>query len=361
MFESLPSLIISIDNDYQSIHFFSIDKKEKKVSHSVEFYKSEAFSEDFFEMLKNVVKLHAGKKGGKAVLLLPDRVFFTDTVIVPSVQKAINASLNLAVETLYKNYNDLSINFSPLFQNKKTTSFALVGVRKEILNKTVKAIEQGGIAIGGVTFYSNAIVNGAISVNPKLKNATCVLADVQPHRTCLCLMVGGKTVGFYALPFGVDVLSEDAVNVEGDLFEHSSAELLVLNAIERARRKRLTVAEDDETEGEEDKSKQGKKAYRLPKSMLANPVTPEEFVYENLCTIAKWITEFAIANKEYVPDGQFENVYINIPEKYHEAVEKLNGDGNLKFTALEGEADSLKNLGLIGGQFIKKFNKTNNF
>ena len=368
MFESLPNFVISIDGDLQSIHFFSIDAKAKTFSHEVEVYKSEAFTEDFFEMLKNVVKLHRGKKSGKAVLLLPDSVFFTDTIVVPSVQKAISASVDLTIETLYKNASELKINTAPLFQDKNTSTYSLVGVRKELLLKTIGALGEGGVSVAGVTFYSNAVVNGAAAVNPKLKNASYLLMDVKEKATGFSLVVGGKTLGFYNIPFGYRILSDSELNFEPDLFDHTATELLVLNAKERAKRKRLTVLDETEEEGEEvdaDK-KEGKKGSKLPKSLLRPaPTDADGFVYENFRVLAKWAIEVIVGNQELLSGVDLKNVYVNLPEKYSAVFDKLSSENeNSKYTFLKlngAEERVLNNLGLYGGAYVKKFNKINNF
>ena len=391
---------ICINADFKSITFYSIDKKNKQnviIEH--ETYKAKPFEEDFYQMLKNSVALRFKKaqRSGRVSLILPDSLFLTDNIKIPVIQKkAMANSLELAIDALYKNSKDIKFATSFLSHDKKTATYSILGVRKEIIVKVTEAIERAGASVNGITFGANALANGAIALNPKLKTANYVLLDIKQDYSSFAFVVRGKTIGYYSLPFGYSAIKNDRIKDEISLFDHTAGDLLVLNAKERAKRKELTsLGEDDEEEiieqeelveeefeedfdGDYELQDNGgvqkvgvlyKRLNRkLPKFMIRPvPTTTEEFEYENFRPFVKWALELVRNNAETLSFGSPDTIFVNMPDKFNHVLEFVNKEQTENKIAfqplLTGKQNEINkaNLELFGGLFIKKYNKNNNF
>ena len=200
------------------------------------------------------------------------------------------------------------------------------------------------------------------------------------------------------------MLSTEIYTTEDMLFDHPSAELLVLNANEKAKAKTLTKAdaflassaEDDEeeeempapsaaltetaTEDEEDdegEESQGhtvlsgklrKKTPRaLPKFMQREiPEEAEGILFENFRVFVKWTLELLASNASITALGAPEAVYVNMSHGFDSIYEHVNAEAEengVQFLPLSSETDALitENLELYGGFFTPQLNKLNNF
>jgi len=396
---------ISINADLKSITFYSINKKNKQdviIEH--ETYKAKAFEEDFYEMLKNSVGLRFKTAGrsGRVVLILPDALFLTDNIKIPIIQKkAMANSLSLAISALYNNSRDIKYSTTLLTRDKKTATYGIVGVRKQIIAKMTDAIERAGASVYGITFRANSCVNGAIALNSKLKTSNFVLVDIKQDYTCFSFVSRGSTIGYYSLPFGYSIIKDNVVKDEITLFDHTAGDLLVLNAKEKAKRKQLTSLDDEDDADEqieqaerdldnefvdenneedagefiEDDSATVKVGAlykrinrKLPKFMLRPiPSEPQEFEYENFRVFVKWALELIRNNAEALVGGTPDQVVVNMPERFYHILERVNSEqaeNKIVFQPLslnkQNEINK-NNLELFGGLYIKKFNKNNNF
>ena len=141
------SMVIAIDADAENIHFYSMkDGNRSDILHGVESYRASLFSDDFYEKFNNAIKSFREKNPDvsmqKAALVLPDNVFMFDNINIPAIKKqAMNNSLNLSINSMYKNHDDLKFNNYVLTQNKQYVTFGIVGIRKEILLNLKKICE----------------------------------------------------------------------------------------------------------------------------------------------------------------------------------------------------------------------------
>lgn len=381
LFNSITS-VVSIDSDFETVRFYAKAKGDKSYSLLSEVYKDKPFSEDFYEKLKTVSKKHSESTANfsKTALILPDNLFFSDTVKIPVIQKkAMENSLKLAIDTIFKNSRDLKYKTLLLGQNKQTATYNVLGVKKEFLLRTIHALSQGGISVTAVTFNSASAVAGAMQLSPKLKTESFLLVDVRKHLTKYALVLNGKTVGFYTLPFGYSVLRADKIFDETELFDHASAELIVLNSKERARNKQLTLeVEDSQTSSiiedfdEEDTyqpktstfviTKSGKK---LPKFMQREILPTEDGIYyENFRIFIKWALEILKDNEDLTAYTKPKTVYVNMPIKYEKVIGMINKEETgIEFASLPQQKDEFlkENLDLLGGMVIKKYSSHNNF
>lgn len=392
MFDSALSAVISVDTDSQTIHFYA-DVPGNTPSHLAAKYNSRPFNDDFFEKLDSILKGYRQKNPSislaKVSLVLPDHVFFMDTVNVPALgKKAIENSLNLALGATYKNKNELKIHTYPVSQNKQTATFGVVGVRKDLLDRLNGVCEANHVGVQNITFASNAMVNGAFALNGKLKNGTFLLLDIQEDTASFAFVNKGKTVGSYNLPFGYAMLQKNRLASEDLLFDHAGGELLVLNAKERAKAKRLTMMGEEvltdndeqellnadqhdgpqESEPPVDSKRSGRK---LPKYMLRDmPTDPEGFVLENFRIFMKWALVLIAGNPDITAQGAIDTVYVNLPRAFHflyDMVNKEMDENKVKFAPLLTGASfnmptaCARDLELFGGFYVRQYNRINNF
>ena len=249
------------------------------------------------------------------------------------------------------------------------------------------------VGVQCVTFATNSMVNGAMALNPKLKNTSFLLLDIKDNTARFAFVAKGKTVGYYSLPFGHNVLYKSRVASEDLLFNHSAGELLVLNAKERAKARQLTTeeafvgantaAETSEEEAERSFTVQEGGAYeprvlenapkkqprKLPKFMLRDtPQGKEEFIYENFRVFLKWTLDLIQGNSAITAFGAPEKVYVNMPKEYEFLYNKINAreaENKIAFAPLlpNGEKNEQidNNLELFGGFYVKQYNRINNF
>ena len=392
------SNVIAIDTDNEIIHFYSTDSKDKEdkktVKHDAQSYHARPFDEEFYEKFSHILKLHRDNNPHeqlqKVSLVLPNSAFFTDTVNIPTMHKKAMASfLDVAVRAIYKNADEIRYNAFAVAQNKQYTTYALVGIRKDIVNRLKAVCSDNHISVSNITSFANATVNGAYALEPKLKNSSFVLLDIKERASFYSIVVKGKTLGFYSLPFGYSILSDSEIFTEDLLFDHSPAHLVVLNAKAKARAKHLALGEDVNTMDDDDVSVETrqseaediidfednlefvysacnskKTARKLPKSLLREePTNKEGYVYENFRHFLKWTIELISNNKALVNLGNIDAVYVNMPqgnEFLYDMINTEQEEHKISFLPLSDHRYN-SSLELMGGLSVKQYNKINNF
>ena len=393
MFEAALTDVIAIDAVTDTLHFYNAPGSGRKDNHLTAACSCQNFGEEFMEKFSRILKTYRQKNPAAAMskvsLVLPDHLFLTDTLDIPAVgKKAMESSLEVAIGAMYKNKSDLKYHTYPLAQNKQFATFGLVGVRKDLLQGLTNICAANQISVQNITFAANAMVNGAMTLNPKLKTGTFVLLDIQESNARLALVNKGRTVGALSLPFGYGIFYKTRLAAEDLLFDHTTGELLVLNAKEKAKAKQLTMmgeevlADPDDVQknapvpqGQDDpeyEAEEGKRGGRkLPKFMLREtPTDREGFIYENFRIFMKWTLESIAANPSVAALGELDGVYVNMPREYMFLFGKVNaeeGENGVKFLPLigaagtEANANAARELELFGGLYVKQFNKINNF
>ncbi len=390
MFESALTDVIAIDALTDTVHFYNAPGGGRKDNHMTAACNCQTFGEEFNEKFGKILKAYRQKNPAAAMskvsLVLPDHLFLTDTIDIPAVgKKAMENSLEVAIGALYKNKADLKYNTFPLTQNKQFATFGLVGVRKDLALGLTNICAANQISVQNITFAANAMVNGAMTLNPKLKNGSFVLLDIRDNNARLAIVNKGRTVGALSLPFGYNMLYKTRLAAEDLLFDHATAQLLVLNAKEKAKAKQLTmmgeevltdpdeVRADVPAEGQDEfEAEEGKKGGRkLPKFMLRDtPTEREGFVYENFRIFMKWALETVASNPSIAALGELDGIYVNMPREYMFLFGMANAEeaeNGVKFLPLIGSAGTEANtaaardLDLFGGLYVKQYNKINNF
>ena len=306
------------------------------------------------------------------------------------------------LNSLYRNYSELRLVSSAISQNKQYTTYSIAAVQKRIASAVYTACSENKMLVDTLTYAANATVSGVVQLNPKLKNASYLFLDLKDTYARFVFVVNGRAVGSYSLPFGLEFLRKPEVVPEDMLFDHTLAELTVLNAREIAKSKKLTILapdamlEDEETDAEEtaaedentesDGSEDAeltamaeavgtgkqpipklfkKKVRKLPKFMQREiPESAEGILYENFRIFEKWALTLIEGNEKLTELGKPEFVCVNIPEDIAPVLGKVNEENagsGISFTALShGNADSTvtANLELYGGLFPKTIGAT---
>ena len=410
--------VVALDTDREIIHFYSMQNGDKNtINHQLHSLKAKPFSHEFYDkfsaVLGQYMEEHADLAVQKVSIVLSDAAVLTDTVNLPLInKKAMDNSLAASISNLYGNSSDLKFNRVLALQAKNIATYAISAVRKDILLNLQKACAINQLSVSNITYASNATTDAALTLNPKLKTESFIILDIKEEYAKIIFVVKGKTLGFYTLPFGYKILYKTRVAPEDLLFDHSSAELVVAGAKERAKAKAVTMAEEEltvqsdepetplfddddeiepfikpkaEEEDDEDdfdeimeEENEGemefitrnrkKSARKLPKFMLRpTPTNREGYMYENFRVFIKWTLEFIAGNPAISNLGTPEAVYVNMPEEYSFLYDMTNievEDNGLPFMPLitdEQPEVIKKNLELYGGYFTKQFNGFNNF
>lgn len=373
--------VISIEPLSEHIHFCTMSDDQSTLVTNTVNYRPRAFDQEFYDRLARQLRQQQEKNPNmdlqRAALILPDQLFLMDTVSIPVIhRKAMQNSLSLAIEAIYKNADELNLVTYSVQQTKQYATFGLAGVRRDLVENVRKTFSDCGISVSGISFASNAMVNGAFALNPKLRSESFLLMDIKEEYTRFAFVIRGCTMGYYDLPFGHGMLHKSRVAAEDLLFDHRAGELLVLNAKEQARAKQLTmegIAPEPKEEGEQFYEPgidgNGRRAARkLPKFMQRpTPQTRNEFVYENFRLYIKWTLELLRNNSTITSLAKLDKVYVNMPEEYgflFDIVNKNKEQHGVSFLPLVADLPDggfAENLELYGGFFLNQYNEANTF
>lgn len=396
--------VFYIEPRNRAVHYFYMPNGEKsRILHDVANYSGRHFEREFFErfitILQDFAKKYPAAQAQNTTIVLPDNAVFTDTFSLPNVRgNGMKNNVNSTLDGIYKNRKELKLNTFQALQNRQFVTFCTTGVQNELLFQLKTACSTSKLVAQNITFAANATVNAVSVLNPKLKTSTYMLLDMKEFFTRVVYVFKGVAVGYASLPFGSEILASERLAAEDLLFDHSVAELAVLNARERAKAKSLTMMGEDnpdviaaaEGEGEEKTGEESsfanvdsltvnrtapqiktlpkKTARKLPKFMLRPaPETSEQRVYENFRIFEKWALCYIAGNDRLTALGDLEAVYVNMPEEFDFLYDMVNAEeeeNGVKFLSLgiRKEMDVIhQNLEMYGGFFASRMNTTNNF
>lgn len=406
------STTISIDTENSIFNFYSM--VDGSIEHFVKGFPNGPLNDDFFEKFKLAVRNYVNKKPSekirKVTVVLPDSAVLTDMVKVPTMKGMgqTKKMLDVTLSSLYRNYNDLRVSSYLADHNKQYSTFAVSAVQRKIVSAIYAACSENKLLADTLVNTSSATIGGAVLINPKLKNKTYLFLDIKEVSSHFIFVVNGKAVGSYTLPFGLDFLNKSKVVQEDMLFDHSFAELAVLNAREKAKAKKLTImaldpesdeadedfdsdtevlalgadeelpaedeeieeaeeTDDEETEAEANENTVAepmpslklftKKAPRkLPKFMQREiPETDEGILFENFRIFVKWALTLIHENEKFTELGKPEFVCVNLPRNMVYILDKVNEEAEengIEFTHLPFNVTGRPiryNLELYGG------------
>ncbi|MBQ2944982.1 MAG: hypothetical protein IJD95_00260 [Clostridia bacterium] len=399
------STTISIDLENSVFNFYSM--VDDSIEHFVKGFPNGPLNDEFFEKFKLSVKTYAEKKPSekiqKITVVLPDSAVLTDLVKIPTMKDRSQTKkmLDIALNGLYRNYEDLHITNYLAYSNKQYSTFAVSAVQKKIAAAIYSACSENKMLVETLTNTSSATIGGAVLINPKLKNKTYLFLDIKEVTSRFIFVVNGKAVGSYTLPFGLEFLNKSKVVQEDMLFDHSFAELAVLNARERAKAKKLTVMSVDSETGESDEDFDAEKPNteifpglegtfpteavaaeipsdlklftrkaprKLPKFMQREiPETEEDILYENFRIFVKWALTLIQENEKLTEIGKPEFVCVNMPRNMVTVLDRVNeeeSENGIEFTYLPFNVTGRPiryNLELYGGLSPKQINSAGKF
>ena len=341
----------------------------------------------------------------KVVLVLPNSCVGTDIISVPVIKRAkTDLALETSMTDLYPFRKDYSIKKRLISSTKNLATYEIVMLDKHIQNNIYKAFSEYKLYPKNTTYLANTTLNAVLALRPKTRKSTFIFMDIKENHTNVVISMNGGTVGFQTLNFGLNALKDYEVVEEYNLVDNSLAEVAVINAIEKAKNKRMTIIEDDDedlideqaikvneslnhdaqtlenseaetvipaeitaTDSAPKQKTYVKKVKKLPKYMLRPiPETPEGFVVENFRLFLKrlLLIKMQMEHTEYYVAPEF--ALVNLPDKYAYVIEETNKEDNgltLKYynPTKDGNVNITDNLELYGALFTSTFNKTNNF
>ncbi len=185
-------------------------------------------------------------------LVLPDGVIGADVFNVPTLARSkMETALDTQMKDLYFFYNDYKFNKAVVASNKTNSTFEVIMVSKVLLNKVYKALNEQKLYVKNSTFAANACVNAVLALRPKNRKQSFIFIDISPESARVIAVSNGQTVGWKQLKFGYNVFTYEKVMIENNIVFNDVAQIAVINATERAKKKKMTEAAMDEEEDED--------------------------------------------------------------------------------------------------------------
>lgn len=371
----------------QTLSYIYEDEGGKHITSSVAVPFGGRLDEDYFASLKEALSgIRRSGNFAKTVpvnLVLPDRMFFFDVVKLPAAKKQKgDDALEVSLRNIYRNRSELNIKYALAGQNKQNLTYTTVGIKRGILADFYAAFSQTGFSVRNTTHASGALAAALAQSSMRAKGTSYLTMRIGERSAACSVVAKGKTVGVYQIPFGYSILFDDRIEAENMLFEHTESEIVVLNAIERAKQKNLTVLRDlseedndEDEEGGENAPPAKKPKYlakktprRLPKYMQRpEPLTAEGFVYENFRYFVKQALELIGNNPSLTAIGSPDAVLVDLPEKFSyllemaNAEEEENGVRFVKLSVTAQHADVTALAELYGGLALDRFHQGGSF
>ena len=384
--------VITIDPEESVIRFSSMTAgNNATLAVETKKCRTRLFDQEFFDTFKKIMDAyaleHPSAQAAGVTLVVPDRVVATDIISIPTLRrKKTDESLAVAINELYQNADALKINNTIIAQNKQYTSFGLTIMRYALLNALYGSCSTNKMIPQAVTFAANSAVNALQSFMPKLRTASFMFLDIKANYARVSFVSHGRTSGYYQLPFGYTILERNRLAAEDMLIDHSPAELLVLNAQEKAKAKQLTMMQyesasqmaqsmdedaavaqnqvnneygDNDDYGDESeptseadaavndtqdvfssgmaaanatlggnmaiKTLPKKQPRKLPKFMLREVEhTDEAYTFENFRIFTKWVLNLIQTNRKALWQDKPEGVYVNMPAEFNYLFDMIN-------------------------------------
>lgn len=417
MSKSEFTTIVYIDDDSRTVHIGYMTAGDINTFTEESFsYKSRSFDKEFFTNLKSILEKHSAKhpsaQNADAIIVVPDSCISTDVVSMPTMRKMqVNQALDVLIRDLYKNSSSLKINHTVINQNKQYTSFGISIMNQATLSALYAVCATCKMTPRFVINRASAATNALQSINPKANGETCVFLDIKQEKGYFSLINRGRTAGFYSVPFGYNILQKSRLAAEDMLFDTPDADLLIVNAIEKAKAKQLSMMESDSAtqtakamnidleideelseeeadeieETEETEERQDifnnpsqeeaqtikvlpkKTPRKLPKFMQREtPSGEQQYAFENFRLFMKWALNLIQQNKQLLGE-QVENVYVNMPKELDYLFDIANGEeeeNGVKFVSADSGKTKqiiLKNMEIYGAFFDSPTSRGNHF
>ncbi len=401
--------VIGIDSRRSVIHYYNVlGDTVESVEHSVKSYAGAPFNEDFYKKLTEAfakfVENEPSEEVRKIAFVVPDDVVALDQINLPMLrsQKLLQNALDTKLGEIYLNHDNLTFRTFLAQKNRRYCTYNTAAIQDEVLKALYAACSENKMLADVLTYASASTVTALSTLNPKWKNESYMFIDVKDIYTRFIFVVSGRAVGFYTLPFGLEFLAKPKYVQEDMLFDHTMAELTVLNAQERAKSKKLSVLEGEqvgqmnesvnldelmtlnndldenteeadeeeilpEVEAEEEerapltpapkiKVMTKKTPRKLPQFMQRPvPETATDIAKENFRVFVKWALSLIQSNKKLVDLGAPKFICVNLPKSLQFVIDSANeeeaenGLPFVRFDFADDNEDLAQNLELFGG------------
>lgn len=327
----------------------------------------------FFEFFKQQLAEYANENPtsqlANVAVVLPDNCVATDTINVPTLdRRTMESGFEVAFQNLYVNHEELKYNKFLTASNKQFGTYTVAMVNKDLIAEINKSCLENKMLAAVVTFPANTTVNAVNKLRSKYKRNSYLLMDVKEDYTRFVFVNKGRSIGSMTLPFGYQSISDTEVVKEEMLFDHSLAEITVVNAAKKAR-DMLREEQNEVTDAEIESKVYHRATRKLPKYLVRpEPTTPQEAMYENFRFFVKWALSVIRDNEHLTMLGAPEFVLLNMPAEYGFLTEMVNKDidtNKIEFVWFDAAETDLASTGhyleLYGAFYSKQTNKTNNF
>lgn len=271
--------VISIEPRDKTIHCYS-SVDSKRIRHCVQTFKGQFFDGNFAAQFTKALGEFSKVcpiATNNINIVLPNSAVMIDFLDIPTLNAAATKNnINLTANALYKNFSSLKHYYFPVKQDKSNSTYCVTGVKGEILNALKASCLSRKFQIKTITFNAQSILNAASIFHQKMKTSGCIIIDIKDKYTTYVFGINGKVVGYYSLPFGLDILNAINVVSEDMIHQHSVAEAVISEAKSKMTR-RDDDDEEDEEENESESEAEGNNDFfaKLEKA-LENGETPEE-------------------------------------------------------------------------------------
>lgn len=378
----------------------------------------------FGEVLKDYVNDLKFDTSFAVKLVLPDRIVGNDVFTVPTLSRSkMESVLQTQMKELYFFYPNYKFNKYLLSTNKTNSTYQIFMVDKDILNGIYKSLSTNRLYVKNASYSASCALNAVYALRPKTRKGNFLFLDINETHSKISIAGNGVTLGWVDIPFGLDVLVNDRVLFENNVVYNDVANVAVINATEVAKRKKMTMMDEDDSSIIEDSAisvndlstndgvtavtdengdelivvndasseasalgiasdatiyepeaevKPKKKVYtrkikRLPAFMQRPmPETELGFMAENFRMFVKRVLLVKMHHEQsaHLPNPQF--VLVNMPKEYAEILDVINQEDNgIEFRYFNPETENNRslsvNLDLFGALFTETYNKHNNF
>ncbi|MBR2441736.1 MAG: hypothetical protein IKB20_01500 [Clostridia bacterium] len=390
------SVVVAVDMRRQVLHYYTMLGDDRaSISHRVKNYKAKGLEEDFFAKMKDALAAFVAEEPfeetQKAVVVMPDETVALDCLRLPNMRnpKHLQNAVNVKLSEIYKNRAELKLLAVLADKNRQFCTYNVAAMQRSILDSVTAVCAEQHLIAEPVTYASASTAVAVGVLAPQYKTATYLFLDIKDVYSRFIFVSAGKTVGFFTLPFGLEFLSAKKCKQEDMLFDHRYAELVVINAKERAKSKKLSILaetsdlasmqirslqeEEDSEEtlkkGKADKGTQqdikvlAKKTPRkLPQFMLRpTPTDAEGVMQENFRIFVKWALSLLQNNTLLTAPNTPKCVLVNLPQAYQHIFDKLaeeekeTGVPFIRFDGADDDQDLANHLELFGGLYVKNF------
>lgn len=374
--KNAPIIVISMDIYEKIVYVMNIIGQDLTTANVTKLpYKAKTINEEFFEKLQTILELYMKDKPTtdlvSVYVVLPDECVCLDLIQLPTISKIkMHESLNVSVDTLFKNKRDLILKTNMIVTNKQYTTYQAIAIQKSLMSSFYSVLSNCGMYAKYTSYISNCLIDAVLHLQSKYRSSSFMFVDIRKEDTIFAVANKGRTIAHYNLEFGYKILDNNKIAYENLLVNHDLAELTILNAKEKAKSKQLTSIEDYATEeGEVETDAYGRKLPKKTPRSGSAPVTSEEVAYENFRIFTKWILLISETYRRKGKDFEFEFVLINLPERlnyiidnYNEVIKSnIESNKQLEFRAFNQSLnvpDDLKeNLDLYGALYMNSYNK----